>query len=116
MFSAPANSELSPARLGEGESTKASGLPKTSPRRRNEKSKARSRNEGIMSLPEEAATSPQITFNYPERTSWLDRGTMPLKDDLITPVNEKVENTDHLFWAENLDQNDDENFGSTIGR
>ena len=37
---------------------------------------------------------------------------MPLKDDLITPANETIENTDHLFWAESLDPNDYENFSA----
>ena len=64
------------------------------------------------SLPEQAMSSPQITFNYPERTSQLDKGTMPLKDDLITPANETIENTDHLFWAESLDPNDYEDLSA----
>ena len=63
----------------------------------------RSRNELSMTLPIQAASSPKITFNYPERTSSLDGGTMPLKDDLIPPANEPNEqaeyNTDHLFWV-----------------
>ena len=42
---------------------------------------------------------------------------MPLKDDLITPANERIENnTDHLFWAQNIEPNDEENLGSSIGR
>ena len=70
-----------------------------------------------MELPVQAAASPKITFNYPERTSSLDGGTMPLKDDLITPANEVAEyNTDHLFWVQNLNPNDEENDGASIGR
>ena len=87
-----------------------------SSRRRNEKSAKKNFNGKTTVLPLEAEFSPKITFNYPESLRCLDKGSIPLKDDLITPVNEEIGNTDHLFWADNFDEQDEENFGSAIRR